>query len=366
MATRIRPLQRRPHARGPEPRTFAAAALAALVLGLLPLAAVAAPPFGAGSQDALRTGGPQAALILDLWRLLLAVCGVVFAAVMAAFGVALWRARRGTRDTPPELQGPLRGEPRSARLVAAATGASAVGLCGLIVASVLTDRALARLPLSNALHVELTAHQWWWQARYDDADPSRTFETANELHLPAGRPVLLTLHADDVIHSFWVPNLSGKKDLIPGRTATLALRADVPGRYRGQCAEFCGLQHAGMALEVVVEPDAAYAAWAERQRRPAEPPTDPQAQRGQRLFLAGTCAMCHAIQGTDAAARRAPDLTHLAGRARLAAGTVPNGRAQLAAWIADPAAFKPGTNMPGHRYAREDLDALVAYLETLR
>jgi cytochrome c oxidase subunit 2 len=350
----------------PGSRSLAVAAALAL-FAWLPLAAAAAtPPFAGGSQDMLRTGGPQAAQILDLWRLMLAVCGLVFAAVLAAFGLALWRARRGTRETPPELQPSLRGEPRSTRLVAWAVGASAVGLFGLVFASVLTDRALAGLPLRDALHVELTAHQWWWQARYDAADPSRMFETANELHLPAGRPVLLTLKADDVIHSFWVPNLAGKKDLIPGRTATLALRADVPGRYRGQCAEFCGLQHAGMALEVVVESPSDYAAWAERQRQPAAAPADPQARRGQQLFLAGTCVMCHAIQGTDASARRAPDLTHLAGRARLGAGVLPNTREQLAAWIADPAAHKPGVNMPGHRYAREDLDALAAYLETLR
>jgi cytochrome c oxidase subunit 2 len=348
-------------------RLGAAMAIAACgLLAALPLAADAAPGFGAGSQDMLHTAGPQAALILDLWRLTLAVCGAVFAAVLAAFVLALWRARRGTRDSAPDVAAPLRGEPHLSRWVGWAVGTSTVLLFGLIVASVLTDRALAGLPLRDALHVELTGHQWWWQARYDDADPSRVFETANELHLPAGRPVLLTLKAADVIHSFWVPNLAGKKDLIPGRTATLALRADVPGRYRGQCAEFCGLQHAGMALEVVVEPPAAYAAWAERQRQPAAAPSDPRAARGRDLFLAGTCAMCHAVQGTDASGRRAPDLTHLAGRARIGAGALPNTPEALAGWIADPSAHKPGVNMPGHRYAREDLDALVAYLETLR
>jgi cytochrome c oxidase subunit 2 len=257
-------------------------------------------------------------------------------------------------------------EPTLAWRVRAAVAVSAVLLLVLIIASVLTDRALARLPLDDALHIELTAHQWWWEARYDDPDPSRLFTTANELHLPVGRPVVITLRSDDVIHSFWVPSLAGKKDLIPGRTSTLQLRADKAGEFRGQCAEFCGLQHAWMALPVTVEPADAYAAWADRQRSNATEPTDDDARRGKAVFLGSTCPMCHAIQGTDATARRAPDLTHIGSRPMLAAGALANGRKQLAEWIADPQRFKPGVNMPSHALAADDLAALATYLERLK
>jgi cytochrome c oxidase subunit 2 len=148
-------------------------------------------------------------------------------------------------------------------------GGATVGLLALLAGDVFTSRALARMPLRDAVNIELVGHQWWWEARYRDADPSREFSTANELHIPVGRPVVLTLRSNDVIHSLWIPNLQGKKDLIPGRTATLRLRADRAGSYRGQCAEFCGLEHAMMALLVEAEPNANYEAWAARQRQPA-------------------------------------------------------------------------------------------------
>jgi cytochrome c oxidase subunit II len=317
-------------------------------------------------QDVLNTAGVQAGHILDLWRLTLGVCAVVFAAVLLAFLWAVLRAPRASRDTPPDLGALQHNEPRLLRSVAWATALSTLLLFGLVGASVWTDRALAQLPLHGALHVRVTAHQWWWSLEYDDPEASRIFTTANELHVPVGRPVILTLQSDDVIHSFWVPNLAGKKDLIPGRTAQLQFRADRAGTYRGQCAEFCGAQHARMAFLVVAEDPAAFDAWAERQRQPAAPPSDALRQRGQQLFLAGTCVMCHNVSGTDATGRRAPDLTHLGSRQTLAAGTLANGAAPLAAWIRDPQAHKPGTNMPGHDYSPEDMQALVAWLQGLQ
>jgi len=317
-------------------------------------------------HDMLLAAGPQAATIGELWNFTLGVCSVVFVAVLGGFLVALWCAPRGSESTPPDLTSLERHEPKLQRRVSAAVGASIVLLLVLLVASVGADRAMAQLALRDAVHIELTGHQWWWSVRYDDADPSRIFTTANEMHVTLGRPVIVTLHSDDVIHSLWVPNLTGKKDLIPGRTATLTLRADRAGEYRAQCAEFCGFQHAWMALPVTAEPQEQYEAWAARQRQPATPPADPLALRGEQVFLGSTCVMCHAVAGTEAAAEHGPDLTHLASRSTLGAGVIPNDPQHLAAWIENPNAHKPGVNMPGHVFPREDLQALVAWLGSLR
>jgi cytochrome c oxidase subunit 2 len=317
-------------------------------------------------QDMLRVAGPQSASIGELWDFTLAVCSIVFVAVLGGFLVALWVAPRGSETTPPDLTSFERREPRLQWRVGAAVAASVVLLLVLLVASVGTDRAMAQLPLRDAVHVELTGHQWWWSVRYDDADPSRIFTTANEMHVPVGKPVIVTLRSDDVIHSLWVPNLTGKKDLIPGRTATLTFRADRAGVYRAQCAEFCGLQHAWMALPVTAEAPEQYEAWAARQRQPASNPTDAQALRGQQVFLGSTCVMCHAVAGTEAAAQHGPDLTHVASRTTLGAGVIPNDPQHLAAWIENPQAHKPGVNMPGHVFPRDDLQALVAWLGSLR
>jgi len=320
----------------------------------------------AAAHDALAPAGPQAAHIADLWWILLAACAFVFVALMGALAWAVWRAPRGDPSTAPRVDLDPGVEKRSARRVAFAVAVSSVLLVGLLVASIATDRALAKLSLADAVAVHITAHQWWWEISYDDASPERVFATANELYVPIGRPVIATLESVDVIHSFWVPSLAGKKDLIPGRTSTIEFQADQAGRYRGPCAEFCGWQHANMYLEVVAVPPAAFEAWAEAQRKPAPEPSDDAAKRGRDLFMGGTCMMCHAIHGTAAGSRKAPDLTHVASRARLAAGRLPNTPSMLAAWIADPQRLKPGVNMPAHPISGEDMQALVAYLETLK
>jgi cytochrome c oxidase subunit 2 len=325
-------------------------------------------PVVDGLYSALVAGGPQAAHWIDLWQLMLGVTTLVFAAILIVFALALVRAPRGNRDTPPDLSSLRRPERGARNAVAAALGISTVLLVGLIAASVFANRALARLDLHDALHVEVTAHQWWWEFRYDDHDdPSRLFTVANEMHVPLHRPVILTLKADDVIHSFWVPSLAGKKDLIPGRSATAQLRADAPGVYRGQCAEFCGVEHAWMAFYVVADAPEAYAAWSERQRASArEPPAGSPAAAGKQLFMGSTCVMCHAINGTQASALHAPDLTHVGSRRMLGAGVLPNTREHLASWISDPQAHKPGVNMPAHAFTPEQLGALVAYLQSLQ
>lgn len=204
------------------------------------------------------------------------------------------------------------------------------------------------------------------EVRYVEPQVADSFITANEIHVPTGRPVIVTLKADDVIHSFWVPSLAGKKDLIPGRTSTLNFRADRDGVYRGQCAEFCGFQHALMAFFVVADPPPRYAAWADAQRQPAKEPAGEQQLRGRGVFMRSSCAMCHAIDGTSAQALRGPNLTHVASRGTLAAGALANTPEDLKRWIADPQQIKPGTYMPATALSSDDLDALVGYLQTLR
>ena len=318
------------------------------------------------AHDALAPAGLQAAHIAHLWWILTAVCAGVFVLVMVALAWAVLRAPRADAGVAPDMKDdPLR-ERRLARGVGFAVALSSILLVGLLVASISTDRALATMPLQDPVNVHITAHQWWWEIQYDDAQPERVFSTANELYVPVGRPVIATLDADDVIHSFWVPSLHGKKDLIPGRTATIRFRADAPGHYGGACAEYCGWQHAHMYFEVIAVPADQYQAWSDAQRQPAQEPADDTARRGRDLFMSGSCMMCHAIQGTIANAHKAPDLTHVASRARLAAGTFDNSEANIAAWITDPQKMKPGVNMPAHPLAGEDLHALVAYLEGLK
>jgi cytochrome c oxidase subunit 2 len=332
----------------------------------LALATIAGGAFGASNQNALEPGGVQATRIFELWNLTLIVCSVVFAAILIALFWALLRTRRATEETRPDLSSIERPERHSRRAVFAATVVSALLLCGLVVADVVTDRALSRLPVDNALHIELTGHQWWWEARYGPEYGLPGFALANELHVPVGRPVIVSLVAADVIHTFWAPNLHGKKDMIPGRDTTIEFRADNAGTYRGQCAEFCGYEHALMAFSVVAQPPAEYAAWAAHQGQPAPTPTGITAGRGQQVFLTGTCAKCHTIQGTGASGTLGPDLTHLASRQTIAAGTLANNRGNLAGWIVDPRMLKPAALMPPSRLPPDDLQALLVYLDTLR
>jgi len=320
----------------------------------------------AAMQSALSPAGIQASRVLDLWHLTLTICCIVFAAVLLACMIALMRAPRGTQSTPADLSGNERPERGISRSVIAGTIVSAALLVGLLVADVLTDRALSRLPVDNALHIEVTGYQWWWQARYAPGGGAEGFTLANELHVPVGRPVVVSLVAGDVIHTLWVPNLHGKKDMIPGQQTTIAFRADRAGAYRGQCAEFCGYEHALMAFSVVADPPAQYEAWAARQRQAAPVPPDALARQGRDVFLNNDCARCHAVRGTPANGSLGPDLTHLASRQTIAAGTLVNDAKNLSAWIADPPAHKPGVMMPATRLSPPDLQALVTWLGTLK
>ena len=311
-----------------------------------------------GMQSALEAAGPQAARIAHLWWVFLAVCAAVYVVVMAVLAMALRRGRRS------ELA--RTGDGRLTRAVAAGTGATVVILLVLLVASEATGRALAERHDPRALYVHITGHQWWWQVTYQDPSPDQQFETANEIHIPVGRPVVFILTSTDVIHSFWVPRLHGKIDLIPTHENTIWIRADEPGTFRGQCAEFCGLQHANMGLLVVAEPAAQFEDWRRAQVAPARVPDTPSQIHGQAVFTSLPCLVCHTVRGTPAGGRTAPDLTHLAARRTLAAGTLPNTTGHLAGWILDPQSAKPGNAMPATQVAAADLPDLLDYLGSLR
>jgi cytochrome c oxidase subunit 2 len=320
-----------------------------------------------GPQNMLDSSGPQADTIEGLWWVMLAVTSVVWLVVVAAMLVAIWRRR--VRAEAVELSGepkPHRRERSLGIAVAASVGLTVAILFAFTIYSFVLERRVFAAPPRDALEIQVTGHQWWWQVRYMDKDPSKIAETANEIHIPVGRKVTIRLSSPDVIHSFWVPNLHGKRDLIPGQEAIFWIEADRLGSYRGQCAEFCGWQHAHMSFWVHAEEPEAFQAWLEQQRRPAPEPPDDLTRRGRDIFVTGPCAMCHAISGTTASARFGPDLTHLASRTTIAAGTLPNTRGHLAAWIADPQSYKPGNRMPPTFLPPEDMQALLAYLETLR
>jgi cytochrome c oxidase subunit II len=226
----------------------------------------------------------------------------------------------------------------------------------------------APLPTSDSTPtIEVTGRQWWWQVRYRSAGNAGAFTTANEIHLPVGRPVRILIRSVDVNHSFWIPQLHPKEDAIPGRVNTILVRADRPGTYRGECSEFCGQEHARMAFTVVAESPARYAEWVAHESQDARTPPGGEAARGQAAFLDNACAFCHAIRGTMAGGAVAPDLTHIASRPTLAAGTVANSRPMLEGWIMNAPAMKPGTQMPAFpQLDAATLRGLIAYLETLR
>ncbi len=323
-----------------------------------------------GVQSILDPAGPGGASIALLWWVMFGTGTLVFVLVVLALVMAIRRAGESRRRGPDEtdkLTDVNEPDQRIAkRWVSAALGGTVAILLATFTLSLLTSRATAGIAGDDMLEIEVTGVQWWWDVRYLDSIPARNVRIANELHLPAGRPVRLRLISRDVIHSFWAPNLHGKMDIIPGRENTLVLRADQPGTYRAQCAEFCGLQHAKMAMVIVVHTADEFDAWLDAELQPAAEPADELARSGARVFMANACSTCHSIRGTEAYGRVGPDLTHLGRRLTLAAAELPNTRANLGAWITAPQVIKPGSHMPSVSLSNGDLIALVAYLEGLR
>ena len=319
-----------------------------------------------GAGSIFDTAGSQAERIARLAWFIIAVSAVTYVLVLAITGIAVRRARaRAARgelaDHQPET------ERRIARSVTIATIATTLLLLVYVTATALTGRAIAwPTDSERPLTIEVTGHQWWWEFRYRDSVPSNWLSTSNELHVPVGRPVQVILQSNDVIHSFWVKELHGKQDLIPGHKNTTWLRADRPGVWKARCAEFCGYQHAKMLFDVVAETPAQFNRWYVQQLASAREPTDSSALRGREVFTQRSCVMCHTISGTQAGSRVGPELTHIATRPSIAAGVLPNTRQNLGRWIMNPQLIKPGVRMPPNPLSPADMNALLDYLETLK
>jgi cytochrome c oxidase subunit 2 len=244
-------------------------------------------------------------------------------------------------------------------------GISSLVLFASAVWTMVTLAAVSHPTEKPAFTIEVTGHQWWWQVRYLSDDSSRTFVTANEIHVPVGKPVAVKLASADVIHSFWVPALTGKTDLIPGQTNATWFEASKPGIYRGQCTEYCGLQHAHMGLLVIASPPDQFEAWWNRQLEPAPAPAAEGIEQGKTTFI-GRCGICHSVRGTRAGGIVGPDLSHLMLRRTIAAVTLPNNTGNLAGWISDPQHVKPGSYMPDPEVTPAQLQDILSYLHTLK
>lgn len=335
----------------------------ALVVALL-----AAPPGSARPhQSTLQPFGPAAGDIALLWWVMLIGAVAIFIGVMALVLAGLRQ-----RSAPSTLGSRV-------FIVGGGLVFPGVVLTALLVYTVAVGARLTAPAPRDALHIEITGYMWWWEVRYrglaGSTDDGATVVSANEVRIPVGRPVHLSLRSADVIHSFWVPNLAGKMDMIPGRTNRLVIQADEPGSYRGQCAEFCGTQHAQMALHVVAEAPEVWDAWFGTRRRAlvaasggSDALLTPTQQRGRDVFIAAGCGACHGLAGVAAPPRGiAPDLTHVGSRPSLGAGLLANTPGNLAAWIADAQQLKPGSKMPPfHGLRGDELTALTAYLGTLQ
>ncbi|MFL5333373.1 MAG: cytochrome c oxidase subunit II [Geminicoccaceae bacterium] len=315
-----------------------------------------------GWQSVLDPKGPAADELARLIWSFTILCALIWVLVMIVLAIALVRRRQ---PRPEPLAVDAAGDRRAHRVVSLAVVLTAFVLVGLTLLTFFANRTLAHIGTQAAVTITVTGHQWWWEVRYEDARPDRVVTSANEIHVPAGKPIEIVLSSTDVIHSLWVPNLAGKLDLIPGRENVLRFVAAEPGTYRGQCAEFCGAQHAHMALVVVAEPPAAFEAWRDRQLQSATAPIAGEPTAGRDVFLGRGCILCHRVRGTPAGGNTGPDLTHLASRLTLAGGTLEMSRGNLAAWIADPQGIKPGVHMPVFGLGGDELNEVVAYLERL-
>jgi cytochrome c oxidase subunit 2 len=336
-----------------------------LLLVLSSLATALTAAACRGVQPMLAPGGPQARSIADLgWFVL-----IIFSAVtVIMWALIFWVAarRRGTlaEHAPYDAPSDKRWVVIGGFLIPATI------LATIFVVTLGTMRAF---PMGDdEMHagppaITVTGHQWWWEIEYQIGAVNQHVVDANELHLPAGTPIDIALRTRDVIHSFWVPRLHGKVDLVPGFDNRIRIQADQPGLYRGECGEYCGPQHAHMILLVDVQPQSEFETWLAQARRPAAAPDNPFATRGQQVFMSSACVLCHTIRGTGAQGLVGPDLTHLASRKGLASNAYPNSTAYLESWVTHAQTMKPNAQMPDiTAFTGDDLRALVAYLESLK
>lgn len=316
-------------------------------------------------QTMMRPAGPMSSRIESLWWFIFIIAIIVFVVVWI-FLVGAAAKRKVNAQLPPDIHPDRNREQRYLRRVVVASGLTLVILFGILGHSVVTGKYMYSLESKNPVSIQVYGHQWWWEVQYPNDDASLWVTTANEIHVPIGVPIVLQTRSKDVIHSFWAPNIHGKRDLIPGHSSAIWFQVDQEGTYRGQCAEFCGAQHAHMAFYIVAEAPQKFQAWLDQQRKPAPDPVNPTLAHGKDVFEKGTCVMCHTIRGTNAGSRVGPDLTHLASRISIGAGTLPNNAGALGGWISDPQAVKPGVRMPPNPLPSQDLQALIAYLQTLK
>lgn len=323
---------------------------------LLPLAL-----YAEGPMSYERTFGPAVDPITRLgWGLgIISLLVIVIIAVLLLS--ALFRSRTPSAD-PRSLA--VTSETGGMTWIYTGVGISSIVLTGCMVWTLTTINAVSHSHSSPTLTVQVTASQWWWAVRYGSEAPARIFTTANEIHIPVGQPVRFELISADVIHSFWIPQLAGKMDVIPGQTNVMWLQASRAGVYRGQCAGFCGVQHAHMALLVIAEAPTAFTSWWDTQIEPTPLPVTADTLHGLEVFQTH-CATCHTIRGTVPMGIRGPNLTHLMTRSTLAAGLLPNTRGNLAGWIANAQSLKPGARMPDQNLSGPELSALTSYLSTL-
>lgn len=300
-------------------------------------------------QSALHPSSAAAAAVARLWWVLLVVLGLYSAAVFVLMLVGIFRG-------PSEKKSPHGGR---LFIVLGGIVLPSLILVPLLIYSLTTTAALQMQ--DTGLTIRVVGHRWWWEVEY----PEQDILTANELYIPAGEPVRLELTSADVIHSFWVPQLHGKKDMLPEHTTAFWIEADRPGIFRGQCAEFCGVQHAHMAFVVEALPPEEFVEWVASRQQDAPQPEAARLQQGQQAFFQHGCAVCHAVEGTAATGQVGPDLSFFGNRKTIAAATLPNTEENLLAWIADPQSIKPGANMPPTHAEAEDLQTIVEYLHSL-
>jgi cytochrome c oxidase subunit 2 len=318
-----------------------------------------------GHHHVLHSAAQQAGHIEWLYWIIFWILFVIFVLMIAAFTSAGAKTRVVASGALPILEKDKEADRRAGWAVGSAIGVTVVTLFIVLVLSVVTGKRVEGLTSKNPVTIQITGHQWWWEVTYPNTQADQTVTTANEIHVPVGTPVVVLTNSKDVIHSFWAPSVTGKRDLLPGYSSAFWFQVDKAGTYHGQCAEFCGLQHAHMGFSIVAESVGEFQAWQQQQLKPAAEPPTPEALHGREVFLTHACLMCHTVRGTDAGSHVGPDLTHVASRKMIAAETLPNTTGALAGWIVDPQRIKPGTQMSPNPLSPDDLQAVVAYLQSL-
>jgi cytochrome c oxidase subunit II len=318
-----------------------------------------------GSHSVFDQAASQAMHIERLFWFMFVVCVAVYILTVTAFTLGGSRSYSSDRIPLPVIKNP-EADKVANWWVGVAVATTVVTVFAFLVMSVRTGSYVLDVGVQNTVTIKVTGHQWWWEVTYPNSQADQTIVSANEIHIPVGQRVAIVTNSADVIHSFWAPSITGKRDLIPGYSTAMSFTVNRVGHFRGQCAEFCGLQHAHMGFSIVSESPEDFVAWQRAQLPSAKEPSDAATAHGREVFLSHACVMCHTIRGTTAGSRIGPDLTHIASRGAIAAELLPNNAGSLAGWITDPQRMKPGTLMPPTALDGQDLGDLVAYMQSLQ